>query len=148
MKNELTNKELSKLIGLAKKVLWSPPEVRRKLQEQKVNIVPANFYSDIPLISDIENSFEYRAPNIEIYNSKIFNKEQICKFIDSISIYSDEFSPPEDGDTDKPKGFFWNNPAFSYSDAMSYYCVLRHFKPNHVLEAGSGFSTLIAHEAI
>ena len=36
MKNELTDEELSKLINLAKRVLWSPPEVRRKLQDQLI----------------------------------------------------------------------------------------------------------------
>ena len=148
MNNELTEKELKTLISLARRVLWSPPSVRKKLQDQKINITPANFYSNIPLINDIENSFEYRTPNLELYNSNIFSKELICEFIDSISVYSNEFSPPHAGNKDNPKGFYWENPAFSYSDAMSYYCVLRHFKPNHVLEIGSGFSTFVADEAL
>ena len=148
MYNDLSNKEIKTLIKLAKKVLWSSPAVRKKLQDEKVNVVPANFYSDIPLIDDIENSFEYRDPELEIYNSGIFNKDLVADFINSISAYAKEFSPPEEGDTDNPKGFFWKNPAFSYSDAMSYYCVLRHFKPSHVLEIGSGFSTLVANEAL
>jgi hypothetical protein len=148
MNNELTNEELDKLIRLAKRVLWSPPDVRKKLQDQKINIVPANFYSDIPLIEDIEGSFEYDTSNSEIYNSGLFDQELMCDFIDSISIYSSEFSPPDDGDRENPEEFFWNNPAFSHSDAMSYYCVIRHFKPNHVLEIGSGFSTLVADKAI
>ena len=40
------------------------------------------------------------------------------------------------------------HPAFSYSDAMAYYCILPHFKPQHVLEVGAGFSTLIVDEAL
>ena len=126
----------------------SPPEIRRKLQNERINITPANFYSSIPLIEEIEKSFEYRTPNAEIYNSRIFDKESICEFIEGISKYSCEFTPPEDGDKDNPKGFFWKNPAFSCSDAMSYYCVIRHFKPTRVLEIGAGFSTLVANEAI
>ena len=148
MNNELTKKELKQLISLAKKVLWSPPSIRKKLQDEKINIIPANFYSNIPLINDIENSFEYSKSNSETYNSSIFNQESISKFIDCISIYANEFSPPEEGDKEDPKGFFWKNPAFSYSDAMSYYCIIRHFKPNHLLEIGSGFSTLVADKAI
>lgn len=148
MNNELTDDELNQLVSLAKRVLWSPPEVRKKLQDQTINITPANFYSDIPLIDDIENSFEYRSPNSEIYNSGLFDQETICKFIDNLSVYSTEFSPPEDGDRENPEEYFWKNPAFSYSDAMSYYCVLRHFKPNHIIEIGSGFSTFIADQAI
>ena len=148
MHTKITEIELSLLIRLAKKVLWAPPEVRRKLQDQKINIIPANFYSNVPLISDIENSFEYRNSGAEIYNGGLFNKESISDFIDSVSLYSEEFDPPENGDRENPKEFYWSNPAFSYSDAMSYYCVLRHFKPDHVLEVGSGFSTFIADKAI
>lgn len=148
MEKALTDKELKQLVKLAKRVLWSPPEVRKKLQDQKINVVPANFYSNIPLIDDIENSFEYRSPKSEIYNSGLFDQELISDFVDKISVYSSELSAPENGDAENPEDFFWKNPAFSFSDAMSYYCVLRHFKPDHVLEVGSGFSTLIANKAI
>jgi hypothetical protein len=145
---DLTEKEIGELIRLAKRALWSPLEVRRKIQDQNINIIPANFYSDTPVINDIESSFEYREPNSEVYNSRIFDKGVINDFIDSISVYANEFSPPLDGDRDDPNGYFWNNSLFSFSDAMSYYCVLRHFKPDHILEIGSGFSTLVANEAI
>lgn len=144
----IKNLELNLLIRLAKRVLWSSPTVRKKLQDQKINIVPANFYSNIPLIDDIENSFEYRTPDLEIYNSGIFNKSKVSEFINCMIDYSCEFCPPENGNNDDPDEFFWKNPAFSYSDAMSYYCVLRHFKPNRLLEVGSGFSTLVADQAI
>ena len=70
----LTEQEFKTLIALSRKVLWSDPKIRQKIQEQKVNIVPANFYSDIPLVKDIENSFEYQNYNLEIYNYHIFNR--------------------------------------------------------------------------
>jgi len=148
MNNKLSKKELDTLTKLAKKVLWSDEETRKHLQDNKVNIVPANFYSNIPLIDDVNSSFEYGEGNAEIYNENIFNKETIKSFIEKLSEYSAEFTPPMDGDKADPAGFFWKNPAFSYSDAMSYYCVIRHFKPAHILEIGSGFSTLVANEAM
>jgi hypothetical protein len=148
MKRKITDREIKKLIRLSKKVMWTSPDIRKKLQDERVNVVPANFYSDIPLIEDIQNSFEYKSGDSEIYNAGIFNKEAITEFIDKISVYAAEFSPPEEGDRDNPNGFFWKNPAFSHTDAMSYYCVLRHFKPRHVLEVGSGFSTLVADQAL
>jgi len=148
MSDELIDSEFKELIRLAKKVLWSSPETRQKIQAHKVNITPANFYSEIPLIDDIKNSFEYRSQDEEVYNSGLFDRDVIEQFVDEISVYSEEFSPPEEGDKANPTEFFWKNTAFSYSDAMSYYCVLRHFKPNHVLEIGSGFSTLVADRAL
>ena len=148
MSDKLTDKEFSTLLRLAKKVLWSDVEVRKKLQDQKVNIVPANFYSDIPLIDDVNQSFEYRTPNSEVYNLKVFDKNTIEDFLGKLSKYSAEFSPSLDKDSERPNEFYWRNPAFSYSDAMAYYCIIRHFKPDHILEVGSGFSTLVANEAL
>lgn len=148
MKSQLSKKELKTLIDLAKKVLWSDVGTRKILQDNKVNIVPANFYSDIPLIDEVNKSFEYREEGSEVYNSEIFNKNYLKGFIEKLYGYSEEFNPQTEGNREDPDGFFWGNPAFSYSDAMSYYCIIRHFKPDHILEIGSGFSTLVANEAL
>ena len=148
MIGQLTESEFNTLIRLSKKALWSSPETRSKIQANGVNIIPANFYSNIPLIEEIRSSFEYRNGKEEIYNSGLFVKKKIKDFIELLSTYTKEFSPPIEGDIKNPGSFFWNNPAFSYSDAMAYYCLLRHFKPDHVLEIGSGFSTLVANQAL
>lgn len=148
MKNQLSKEEFNILIRLAKKILWSDSGTRKKLQDHKVNIVPANFYSDIPLVDDINQSFEYRNAGEEIYNSGIFNKGRIEDFLETLFEYSIEFSPPVEKNSKCPDEFYWSNPAFSYSDAMAYYCVIRCFKPDHILEIGSGFSTLVANEAL
>ncbi len=144
----LTENEFNTLISLSKKVLCSTPKIRKKIQEHKVNIVPANFDSSIPLIKDIENSFEYQNSNLEVYNSNIFNQETISNFIEQLCVYADEFNPPLESDPKNPTKFFWKNPAFSFSDAMSYYCVIRHLKPDCILEIGSGYSTLVADQAL
>ena len=41
-----------------------------------------------------------------------------------------------------------NNPNFSQGDADLYYLIIRNTKPKRIIEIGSGFSTLIAVEAI
>ena len=69
-------------------------------------------------------------------------------FLRALLPYADDFAPPQDGDPEAPTSFFWNNPAFSYSDAMAYYCILRHLRPRRVIEVGSGFSTLVAAQAL
>lgn len=148
MSDQLSKRELDTLTRLAKKVLWSSPDTRKILQDQKINIVPAYFYSDIPLVDYINHSFEYRIPGEEIYNSFIFDKDRIAGFLEVLSEYSAEFSPSVEKNVDHPDEFYWHNPAFSYSDAMAYYCVVRHFKPDHILEIGSGYSTLVANAAL
>lgn len=148
MSNDLTESEFNTLIRLAKKVLWADPAIRQKIQQHRINIIPANFYSEIPSIDDIHQSFEYREPNEEVYNNDIFDPQAIAGFIDQIANYAKEFEPPTEGDKENPKEFFWKNTAFSFADAMSYYCILRHFKPSRVIEIGSGYSTFVANQAL
>ena len=148
-KEPLSAREFKTLIRLCQKVVWSAPEYRKKIQQHGVNIVPANFYSDIPLIDDITDSFEYRDGASEVYNyNNLFDEELIGGFIEKIAQYSCEFNPPNSGSKENPEGFYWENSAFSYSDAMSYYCVVRYFKPDHILEIGSGYSTFVADMAL
>ncbi len=107
------------------------------------------FFSDIPLVDAINELFEFKPGVADIYNhNKLFNVEEMCGFIDQLATYTDEFSPPTKGDKENPTGFYWENSAFTYSDAMSYYCVIRHFQPEHIVEVGSGCSTFVADHAL
>jgi len=142
----LTDKEMDTLISLAKRVLWDKPEVRAKLQAHRINIIPCNFYSQTPSVEDIESSFEYRNPDQPVYG-KLFERSRLQEFCQILQPFSEEFSPPLEGDLESPAEYFWRNPAFSHLDAMSYYCMIRHYKPKRILEIGSGFSTLVANEA-
>jgi methyltransferase family protein len=148
MTNDMEPNEFATLMRLAKRVLWSDRDTRRSIQAHKINIVPSNFYSDIPSVEDIERSFEFNEPNGPYNSAEIFDPEAMRRFLDTIVVYSGEFDPPREGDANEPEGFFWKNPAFSYCDAMAYYCIIRHLKPETVLEIGSGFSTLVALEAL
>ena len=37
--------------------------------------------------------------------------------------------------------YFFDNDHYTYSDAIFLYCVIRHFKPENIIEVGSGFSS-------
>ena len=50
MSEPLDEEEFATLIRLAKRVLWSDPDTRRKIQAHKLNITPANFYAKIPSV--------------------------------------------------------------------------------------------------
>lgn len=49
---------------------------------------------------------------------------------------------------EKELSFFFNNPSLGPGDAEYFYCMIRHFKPGRIIEIGSGYSTLMAKEAI
>jgi hypothetical protein len=142
-----TQPPLSGLISECQQVMWNV-EARKTLQDNGVNLTPANFYSSTPLFSDLDTTFE--APDgipAPIY-SDIFDKDAMAAFLDLLAPYSAEFNPPNDADENAPDGFFWNNSQFSDTDALAYYCMLRHLKPLRVVEIGSGFSTLVADAAM
>lgn len=37
--------------------------------------------------------------------------------------------------------YYYENPSYSYSDAIMLHCMMRHIKPNRVIEVGSGYSS-------
>jgi predicted O-methyltransferase YrrM len=50
--------------------------------------------------------------------------------------------------TDQPYQFYHNNGLYGWVDAIFLYCILRVFNPRRVYEIGSGYSTLLAAQAL
>jgi hypothetical protein len=149
--SDLSEQEFQQLLALARRALWQDTETRRRLQAGGVNLTPANFYSSVPLVSDIEQSFELAEESAGIapwQPDGLFPRGELLAFAETIGRFAAEFVPPETGDRNAPDGFFWSNPAFSGCDALAYYCMLRHLKPQRVVEVGCGFSTLVADMAL
>ena len=144
MTEPLSLTEQKQLVELAKKFLASSVDMQRKIQDQQINIVSADFYSNTPTVREIEHSFEYTELDGPVRSPALFDDDRLQHFIQDISAYSNEFDPPVSGDNRKPEEFFWANPSFSWSDAMAYYTIIRHVKPARIVEVGSGFSTLVA----
>lgn len=44
--------------------------------------------------------------------------------------------------------FYYNNPSYGTGDSEYLYSIIRFFKPQRIIEIGSGFSTLMAIEAV
>jgi predicted O-methyltransferase YrrM len=39
--------------------------------------------------------------------------------------------------------YFFENPSYSYSDAIFLYCMMRHLRPKRIIEVGSGYSSCV-----
>jgi hypothetical protein len=144
----LSPEEFKQLFSLAKRVLWTNHDTRRRLQGKAINIVPANFYSEIPTHDELETSFEY-AEELP-FDSPMFDPKPLEAFArEHLAPYAPEFNPPKDNPhAPEIKEFFWSCPAFSSTDAIAYYTMIRNLKPKRILEIGSGYSTLVALEAV
>jgi predicted O-methyltransferase YrrM len=123
-------------------------ESRKQIQSLGINITPVNFYANTPSISEIQNSFEYSSELPPYMDESIFNQKNMTKVLLELDKYSHEFNPETAGDEITCESFFWQNSQFSYSDAMAYYTFIRKQKPAKIVEIGSGFSSLVALEAI
>jgi predicted O-methyltransferase YrrM len=62
--------------------------------------------------------------------------------------YQEELSAIPFDKPDADLRFFYGNPSFGPADAEYLYCMIRHFKPARIIEIGSGYSTLMAQQAI
>jgi hypothetical protein len=45
-------------------------------------------------------------------------------------------------------GYYYNNNSYMSGDSEYLYSIIRHLKPNNIIEIGSGYSTLMANSAI
>jgi hypothetical protein len=146
---EVTAADLAPIVPLLWRLVHANPDSRARLHQLGLNVVPANFYSATPTIQDISTSFEYTAGVEPPYlDPALFDNRKMREVLDRLRPFAAEFQPPLDASENDERRFFWNNPLFSYSDAMAYYCFLRCYRPATVVEIGSGFSTLVAVEAL
>lgn len=76
-----------------------------------------------------------------------FRVEEQLAFLHNLQ-FSEELNQLKVSGNLSVKQFYYDNPAFSYGDADLYYLMIRNAKPSQIIEIGSGFSTLVAVEAI
>jgi predicted O-methyltransferase YrrM len=146
--DKITAATIRSLGPILKRLAWSDADTRESIQVYGANVLPVNVYSNSPSIQDVRTSYEYADPEAAPYlTDEIFDKEGLDAVLARLHPYAAEFNPPLEGNEDTGE-FFWNNSQFSYSDAMVYYCFIRSFRPQTVVEIGSGFSTLVALEAV
>src|SRR5260370_9981764 len=109
-----------------------------------VHILPVHFYSPIPDTTALEESvWSERFDGSGAWN---LNVQRQLPLLDELG----RFAPELEGIPEEEKdelGFYWNNPAYSQTDAAVYYSMIRHFQPASIIEVGAGYSTLIAASA-
>lgn len=118
----------------------------RILEEQvatfKTLYPPGHYYNPVPSKEDILSRRHriFRTPQKEIGGIALNEIAQL-KLLDEIKKYYDEISF-KDIKSDGLR-YYFNNDFYSYSDAIFLYSIIRHFKPNKIIEIGSGFSSAV-----
>jgi len=105
-------------------------------------VPPGHFYSAIPSLSQI------RANEARLFGSPPrtlpgidLGEEQQLSLLHDFQTYYDEqpFSPQR---TEQCR-YFFENPAYSYSDAIFLHSMIRHARPKRIVEIGSGYSSCV-----
>jgi predicted O-methyltransferase YrrM len=112
-----------------------------------------NFFGVFPLTDHYyEPQFNYNKLSKNLYKDRIlpgidFNINQQLNNLSNL-IYKNELIELNLHKTTPNYNFCIKNNFFENGDAEIYYQIIRYLKPRNILEIGSGYSTLLALEAI
>lgn len=103
---------------------------------------PGHFYSPIPAIEEVKqreeeifNKIPGEIPGIDL------NVEEQIELLNKFKKYYKE--QPFGSRKREGLRFYFENPSYSYSDAIVLYCMIRHLQPKKIIEVGSGYSSCI-----
>jgi hypothetical protein len=108
--------------------------------------LPVHFYSPVPDIEDLErrNWFDRESP-LRGIDWRL--DEQLALLAKLGGMFGNECDWPAEN-TCRPMKFYTENQSFSFGCAASTHAILRYFQPKHVIEIGSGYSSLIISGAL
>jgi methyltransferase family protein len=108
------------------------------------HLVRRSFYSPIPDEATLPPGVRHRRS--ELRGIEFDTSAQAAWAVSELARYTHEMEAPEDDPGDGR--FYFANGVYQHGDAELAYAMVRHFKPERVIELGSGFSTLVLAEAL
>jgi hypothetical protein len=120
--------------------------VFRVLQKIGIHVVPNHFYEAVPDTRTIPEGYWGSASSLVGIDVK--EAAQLSLLQDFCSMYRPEFEQFPTSTPASTNGFSLANETFGSVDAEILYCMIRRFKPNTVIEIGSGNSTRVSSMAI
>ena len=127
------------------KLLLKVPYFGKKLKMlDDCGYTPGHYYSPIPDLDDIKKrrASIFKKDGIDLKGIDLHKEEQFAllqQFSDYYKEIPYNFNSQAPGKTRYQVNGIW----YKYSDAVMLYSVMRHFKPGHIIEVGSGYSSAI-----
>ena len=110
------------------------------------HVTPVHFYQPIPDTQSLPETLWNRASNLVGVNMN--DSVQLDLLRNHFPKFRNEYEQFPTESTGNSARFHFNNGLFDGTDALVAYCTIRHFQPRVIIEVGSGFSSLLAAEAI
>jgi predicted O-methyltransferase YrrM len=103
---------------------------------------PGHFYSPIPSLDEIRQHEQSIFGNVlrDIPGVDLNEPEQL-RMLEAFKTYYDQL--PFAAQKRAGLRYFFDNPSYSYSDAIFLYCMIRHARPKRIVEVGSGYSSCL-----
>lgn len=101
---------------------------------------PGHFYSPIPSLREVRKREQqiFGPPPSDIPGVELNEAAQLALFQTLTRYYGEQpFGDHQQAD----RRFFFDNPNFSYGEAVILYCMMRHLRPKRIIEVGSGYSS-------
>ena len=124
---------------------WIKPEINDAFEQRGLRIQPDHFHSPLPSL-DVIKGFDW-SKEVFPLDRLNFNRGMWKELLRDIRTYTPELlscSFPELG----LERFPWDNVMYRGLDALALYAFVRRFKPQRIIEIGSGYSTHIALAAL
>jgi len=121
-------------------------EIFQLWEQHGFHVTPVHFYQPIPDTQSLPEMLWNRPselPGIDMNDST-----QLDLLRNHFPKFRDEYDQFPVEPTSESGHFYLNNGLFDGTDALVAYCMIRHFQPRLIIEVGSGFSSLVAAEAI
>ncbi len=100
--------------------------------------VPGHFYSPVPNRADIRRALDATQQPAEISAIDFRESEQL-ELLERLKVYYPEVPFPEQATSDFR--FTFDNPSYSWCDAIMLFSMLRELRPRRIIEVGSGYTS-------
>jgi len=103
---------------------------------------PGHFFSPIPSLDEIrqDESRIFESVPRDIISVELHESEQLT-LLEEIAHYYKEM--PFQSHKVEGLRYYFENPAYLYSDAIILHGMIRHLSPKRIIEVGSGFSSCV-----
>lgn len=135
---------MKSVISFIQKGLRGIPYFGRKLRQlDDCGYTPGHYYSPIPNLDDIKKRRKQIFDSYKEPKGINLHKKEQFELLEQFKHYYKDIPYDFTNATKTPTRYQVNNIWYKYSDAVMLYCMLRHFKPARIVEAGSGYSSAI-----
>jgi predicted O-methyltransferase YrrM len=105
---------------------------------------PGHYYSPIPdreaVLARADELFDRSRQELPGIDLNLDRQQELMKAFIEGGFYAEQ---PFTADKQPGRRYFFDNDQYGSSDALFLYCMIRHVKPQRIIEVGSGYSSCL-----